>query len=237
MRLRSFPPIVFTPDREKFLVNLCRDKVVLHLGCADSTSFDEHIRIGRNLHAMINGVSRKSYGVDIDKQALEKLKKHYKISNIFEGNVEDLKLDFNEKFDVIICGEIIEHLNNPGLFLNGVKAYMESNTILVLTTPNVLSLKLLVYSLMNKQRIHYDHSMGFTFSLLETLLYRHNYHVDRWVTSVERFSSQRNLFGNWLFSGIFSMLPRYADTLIALVRYGSVHTNEQSCFSHDRERL
>jgi hypothetical protein len=226
MGLRSFPPMVFTSDREEFLVNLCRDKVVLHLGCADAIHFDEHTHIGRHLHALINDVSRKSYGVDIDKQALEKLQKHYKISNVFEGNVECLNLDFNENFDIIICGEIIEHLNNVGLFLNSVKSYMGVNTLLILTTPNMLSLKLFVHSLMNKQRIHYDHSLGFTFSLLETLLYRHNYHVDRWVTSIERFSSQRNLFGNRLLSGIFSMFPRYADTLIALVRYGGVHAYE-----------
>ena len=38
------------------------------------------------------------------------------------------RFDLNETFDVIIAGEMIEHLSNPGLFLKGIQRFMTPTT-------------------------------------------------------------------------------------------------------------
>jgi len=42
-----------------------------------------------------------------------------------------------EKFDVIFCGEVIEHLFSPDSLLDEIKALMHKNSILILSTPNL----------------------------------------------------------------------------------------------------
>ncbi len=42
-----------------------------------------------------------------------------------------------EKFDVIFCGEVIEHLFSPDSLLDEIKSLMHENSILILSTPNL----------------------------------------------------------------------------------------------------
>jgi len=46
-----------------------------------------------------------------------------------------------QKFDIIVCGELIEHIENPGLMLDGIKRFMNDDRILIITTPNPCSKK------------------------------------------------------------------------------------------------
>lgn len=41
------------------------------------------------------------------------------------------------KFDVIFCGEVIEHLFSPDDLLRDIRSLMHSNSILILSTPNL----------------------------------------------------------------------------------------------------
>lgn len=95
---------------------------------------------------------------------------------------------------------------------------MGPETILLITTPNLLSLKVCVHSFLGKQRIHPDHTLGFTFSLLETLFNRYGLHIIKWLSSAERFSSHPNRLANFVFDHIFPLGPRYADTIILLAK-------------------
>ena len=64
------------------------------------------------------------HGLDFDQEGLDILKKNG-IGNLYQGDLENLQaVKLDETFDVIIAGEMIEHLNNPGLFLNGIKRFM-----------------------------------------------------------------------------------------------------------------
>jgi hypothetical protein len=219
MGLRRFPKLKFVSDREAFFMEICRDKVVLHLGCADAIHLKKHAEIGRHLHILINSVARRVYGVDINQYAIKQLRSQYGLSNLYVADVETLNIDFNEDFDIIIAGELLEHLNNPGLFLDSIKSYMSNQTLLICTTPNLLSLKCFLHNVVGNQAIHPDHSIGFTFSLIETLFARHNYYIAEWLTSVQRFSSWRNWLANQVFCGLFSIFPGYAETMIVVAKY------------------
>lgn len=219
MSLRPFPRLEFVSDREKYLTDLCRDKVVLNLGCASNLHLKEQVAMGRHLHLLIRSSARRVYGVDIDEEAVRFLRERYGVGDVFVGDVESLHLDFPEPIDVILAGELIEHLYNPGNFLRSLSRYMGEQTILLITTPNLLGAKTFLHSLLGIQRIHPDHTIGFTFTLLQTLLTRHEYDKLDWMTTVERFDSVRNRLFNILLLPLFKMVPRYADTIVVKARY------------------
>jgi O-antigen biosynthesis protein len=55
------------------------------------------------------------------------------------GNIEDLDLDAEvpEEFDVVLCGDVLEHLTNPEAVLRKLKRRLTSTGYLVVSLPNV----------------------------------------------------------------------------------------------------
>lgn len=44
--------------------------------------------------------------------------------------------DFGRKFDVVVAGDVLEHVSNQGLFLDNVRRHLRDGGALVITTPN-----------------------------------------------------------------------------------------------------
>jgi len=59
----------------------------------------------------------------------------YKSINLNEERLTDEYK--GEKFDVIFCGEVIEHLFSPDNLLDEIKELMHEDSILILSTPNL----------------------------------------------------------------------------------------------------
>lgn len=77
-----------------------------------------------------------AYGVDISPEAValarEKGIKAYKV------DVNKSRLPFKDNFfDVVFCGEVIEHLFDPDFLLDEVYRVLKLGGILILTTPNL----------------------------------------------------------------------------------------------------
>ncbi len=120
--------------RIKLIRNYVTGKSVLDLGCIQH-NWRKHST--KNwLHKQLKNHAKKVVGVDYLKKDTAELRKiGY---DIRYGDVENF--DLGEKFDVILAGELIEHLANPGLFLASVKKHMNSNSKLIITTPNAFAL-------------------------------------------------------------------------------------------------
>jgi 2-polyprenyl-3-methyl-5-hydroxy-6-metoxy-1,4-benzoquinol methylase len=57
---------------------------------------------------------------------------------VLEGDVETIELPFAAgSFDVVLCGDLIEHLRDPEAFLARMRPLLREGGLLVLTTPNV----------------------------------------------------------------------------------------------------
>ncbi len=58
--------------------------------------------------------------------------------DVLVGDVEELELPFADaSLDVILCGDLIEHLRDPRRFLERVRPLLRRDGLLVLSTPNV----------------------------------------------------------------------------------------------------
>ena len=84
------------------------------------------------VHKILKDKAKEVYGLDLDYD--ETLFK----DNYLKANAEDF--DFDVKFDVIFASDLIEHLSNPGLFLNACKRNLKPNGRIIVTTPNTYNL-------------------------------------------------------------------------------------------------
>ena len=113
-------------NRFELIKEICRGRDVLDIGCVG----DE--RPPRWLHDHICKVAKNVIGIDNGTEGVKKLKKRG--YNVMRANAEDL--DLKRRFDVIVAGELIEHLDNPGLFFGCVRKHLREKGTLVITTPN-----------------------------------------------------------------------------------------------------
>lgn len=134
-----------------FLSQHVKDKNVLDCGVAG----DKDVPVNSKywVHNIINKNASFSMGIDYDKEAVEKLTK-LKYNCVY-GDCQNFNL--NKKFDVIFAGELIEHLENPGLFLDCAKNHLNKNGVIILTTPNQFSIVRFVgncFGLLNENKEH-----------------------------------------------------------------------------------
>jgi len=112
----KFPPV----DRVAFIVSRCHDKKVLDLGCIQHSS-EWATKDPNWLHKKLYDVASDVLGIDYLKPDVEKLKKlGY---NIVYGDVTK-PLQLGETFDVIIAGNLIEHLANFEGFFNNLRNWL-----------------------------------------------------------------------------------------------------------------
>jgi SAM-dependent methyltransferase len=166
-------------QRVDYLKNICRDKSVLHLGCTDWPYTQNRLEYGNLLHLELQEYAASIWGIDGDQQGLDILTR-MGISNLFRGNLESLhQVDCDRTFDVILAGEVIEHLSNPGLFLRGVQRFMRPDSVLVITTVNAYcGFRMFRYLTRGHggagEPVHPDHVAYYSYATLTHLLTREN---------------------------------------------------------------
>lgn len=114
----------------KFVTDICRGKSVLDLGCVQHDA-----RFANNkdwLHKAIKYVASDVIGLDLYKPGVEALQKQG--YNVIYGDAQDF--DLEKTFDVIVAGDLIEHLSNFGDFLKSCVKHMNHETRLIICTPN-----------------------------------------------------------------------------------------------------
>jgi len=134
-------------DKNELIINLCRNKNVLDLGCIDHSA-ENALGLGNKwLHKQIKEVAIQVTGVDIlEKEAIILNKLDF---NIVYADVENFEL--GKTFDVIVAGDLIEHLSNIGLFFENVKKHMCKDSILIITTPNPFNIEQFMYAIFHNE--------------------------------------------------------------------------------------
>jgi len=173
-------------DRVTFIKNACVGKKVLHLGCTDYPFTKEVIKNEMLLHFELGKIAKELYGFDFDERGI-KILSEAGVENLYLSNLEKLEeVDLDQTFDVIIAGEMIEHLSNPGLFLKGIQRFMNGSTNLLITTINAYcGMRMLTYGFRGRggahEPVHPDHVAYYSYSTLKVLIERENLRVNRFA--------------------------------------------------------
>lgn len=167
-------------NRERHIeMLLSQCKSALHVGCTDAP-FTEHLLNSGDLlhHRLLQIAPDKVTGFDISLKNLQALQRTYPRSKFIHGDAEQLKKYFNDQtFDLIVAGEILEHLSNPGQFLEACGEVLDKNGVLLLTVPNVFGARRLVHNLLGTENYHPDHTFYFSENTINTLAARHGLQI------------------------------------------------------------
>jgi 2-polyprenyl-3-methyl-5-hydroxy-6-metoxy-1,4-benzoquinol methylase len=99
-----------------------------------------------------------------------------------QGDIGELgKLFGARRFDTIVAGEFIEHLEQPYDFLRSLHGHLAERGLLVLSTPNPLGFPVLLSELFRDRRHFYteDHTYYFLPRWVERMLDRTGYRLVR----------------------------------------------------------
>lgn len=174
----SIPSLQRITNRHKFLAAYVEGKKVLHGGCVDSGLLDQRLDRSELLHQVLTDHASEVVGVDVDGPGIKKMKA-LGYTNVVHADLETW--EYNSTFDVIVLGEIIEHIDNCGMFLDTVRRYCTEDTEVILTTPNAYYYLFWLYTLGGRESIHPDHNYLFSFNSLEILLGKFGFKVERHI--------------------------------------------------------
>ena len=117
--------------KHDLILSHCVGKSVLDLGCIDH-SWRASVDNPAWLHGRIAGVARECRGVDYLADDVAKLRARG--WDIVAGDV--LRDEPPGTYEVVVAGDLIEHLEDPAAFLEYVAAALEPDGVAVITTPN-----------------------------------------------------------------------------------------------------
>jgi hypothetical protein len=163
-------------DRLPYIRRLCADKNVLDLGAMDETAYNAKRGKGTWLHEEIAKVARSVLGVDNSSVVPESGLRTGERSIIHRGDVCDLDSLLRQRPfepDLIVAGELIEHVPNPLAFLQSLTSCRAlSGKTLVLTTPNATALHNCMIGMLKRESTHPDHLCILSYKTLNTLFLR-----------------------------------------------------------------
>jgi 2-polyprenyl-3-methyl-5-hydroxy-6-metoxy-1,4-benzoquinol methylase len=123
-------------------------------------------------------------GLELDPAAAEIARRW--CADVLVGDVESMELPFDPaSFDVVLCGDLIEHLRDPGGTLARLRPLLRPSGRLVLTTPNVANWAMRLSLLAGRWRytergiLDRSHTHLFTRKTLVETLERAGYEVGR----------------------------------------------------------
>jgi 2-polyprenyl-3-methyl-5-hydroxy-6-metoxy-1,4-benzoquinol methylase len=166
-------------DRLAHIARLCQGQVVLDLGAMDETAFVRKRGSGAWLHEEIARTARRVIGVDVSSAVPPEGLTTAPDARIERGDILDLaafvaRLDVVP--DVVVAGELIEHLDNPLAFLSGLVGVPAlAGKRLILSTPNATALHNVLIGLGNRESAHQDHLCILSYKTLTTLMSRAGY--------------------------------------------------------------
>lgn len=134
-------------EREKWIADRVKGKRVLDIGA--SGYLGELVK--KVAHQTSVDRTNANYCIDVEKD------------NLPDG-----------EYDYILCGEIIEHLSNPGIFLDKLKKY---KCPIIISVPNAFGNN---RGRIGIENVNKEHVAWYSYHTLLTLIERHGYRLFEW---------------------------------------------------------
>jgi 2-polyprenyl-3-methyl-5-hydroxy-6-metoxy-1,4-benzoquinol methylase len=184
------------------IVKLYENEVnVLDIGCSTG--------VLANVLKKIN-TDAKITGIDISAQAGEKAK--LILENFYCLDLDNVVLpDFGKKFDLIILGDVLEHLKRPDNLLSNLKLILNEDGKIIISLPNIayitIRIKLLLGTFEYEDTGIMDrtHLRFFTQKTVKNLIVSSGYKIDKEIFILNR---KLNFFPDNKPNGLLSIFYR-----------------------------
>lgn len=114
-----------------FVIRHARNRRVLDLGCVQHNPL--FARSKGWLHKAVKEVALEVVGLDLDAKGVRRLHE-LGYGDIVVGDAQSF--DLGRTFEVIVAGDLIEHLHDVGGFLESCRRHMSREAKLLICTPN-----------------------------------------------------------------------------------------------------
>lgn len=204
-------------SRWEFIAPYVDGKKVLDVGPAELVGTLNRDKLDGWLHHRVSEAAARLVGVEQSAEQVGALSAlGYELR---QGDAETL--DLGERFDVVLAGELIEHLSNPGRFLERAREHLADGGRLVLTTPNRYAIRSVLQVARTGRVPRYTkplakHVFYFDADSLGSLLERHGFRsveigYCKWVGPP---SGRRPV--RWLTEATARLRPALLSTLVAI---------------------
>lgn len=213
--------------KDEYIQTICKEKDVLDLGCIRHSA-EFSVTDPNWLHGKIKAVARSVVGVDYLPKEVDKIK-----SMGFDVLLGDVTkpLALNAQFDVIVAGDLIEHLVSFEGFFENCSRLLKDDGVLIITTPNPFySAQYFFTVLKGNYLLNEEHTCWIDPLAMSQLLSRFTFKIEnlffikngwklQWIVS-ESENNQYDIMNNvWAKSTFFEKVKRKLIGLVFLLFY------------------
>ncbi len=195
-------------DRFSLLERFVEGKKIVHLGFADHIPLiQDKVRRGVWMHERLAKKTTRCLGIDTNAEAVEYVRKTLPYTDVLHGDIMNpLPEVLNDRWDYVILGEILEHIDDPVRFLSSIRRTYESVIDrIVITVPNAFAWDNIRQLQHGIEFINSDHRYWFTPYTLAKVATRAGFHVDEFffseyyppIRSWKRFLGSRYLINRF----------------------------------------
>lgn len=205
----DFSDKIFDPSRINAIIKLISKSIgggvvsVIHLGACDHKNLiDDKIRRNEWLHKLLTENSSQCIGFDINEESVKYChsigwKNIYFLDMISQYEQVYEKISYLKKWNYLIAGEIVEHLDNPVAFLKCLNEYYKNRIDkIIITVPNAFRINNVKFSLEGKEGINTDHRYWFTPYTICKVVHRAGFKIEELLYTGSRLISINNQIFN-----------------------------------------
>lgn len=205
-------------DRIRYITAACVDRRVLDLGAMDETAWQSKQGRGTWMHEEIARVARQVEGVDSSEAVPAAGLSTAANARIRRGDItnpERLLEESEEVPEVIVAGELIEHLESPLQLLRSfAKIPKLAGRTLILSTPNATAVHNLLVGLARRESTHHDHLCILSYKTLTTLCRRAGFREWDIIPYYSRFTEMEERH-----SGLARLAVRMVERVVNLLEW------------------
>jgi len=194
--------------RDEYILERIKNKNVLSVGLGGQESasrfsfqLSELTKPEKTLSGRIIQHARSASFVDISNVAISRFSEHYPSIDFHYADIMAPSETWPEamrsqRFDVIVLGEVLEHLHSPGIALLGLKSLLHEDGCFVITVPSAYSMTQFIRMLFGKEHVHPEHVAYYSPSTLYRLAEVTGLYLDDWCWSLGNRLSRKTLLRN-----------------------------------------
>lgn len=215
------PTVSGYTDRIPFILERCRSKRVLDVGVVGNVYGRDGRRerfVVTGLHTDIRAVAAHAIGVDPSPAEMPVLIERHPEMDLRMGDVECLAETIPvEQVDLVVLGDVLEHLSNPGRALDSIAPFLAGGGQLLATCPNAYGGPNWLRFLLGHYRESPTHVTAHTKLTLANLFARHGYRIDEaWTCLDTRPSRLRSKLLVKLGMPVLRRVPDLGGTLLVV---------------------
>jgi 2-polyprenyl-3-methyl-5-hydroxy-6-metoxy-1,4-benzoquinol methylase len=178
----------------------------------------------QSLHSELAKVAASLTGMDINSLAIEIMRRavpgRYIVADIMSASLPD-RFE-NDLFEVIIFGDVIEHLDNFGIALRNLTALLAPGGAIVISTANAFSFGGFVKMLFRYESTHQEHTCHFSYLTLKRTLEMNGLRIVDFMfytdKRLDRFDTWAHRVDHYVSNVVATVLPQFAKGIVVVAQ-------------------